>query len=267
VADLAAFDLGGRGVAITGGALGIGAGIARALCRAGARVVVIDKDLEAAERTVKAMQGEGMAAVRALYADVGNPEECETAVAAAAAALGSLDVLVNNAGIYPVRTLQGISPDLFDQVLRTNLWSILFMSQAAARVMGPQPKGGSIINIASLDGIKPSMVGLSMYGASKGGVITLSRHLALELAPLGIRVNAIAPGAILTEGSEKMTETSDMTEEERQVMLAGFEQRIPLSRLGQPDDLGGAAIFLASDASAYVTGALLPVDGGLLLSS
>jgi 2-deoxy-D-gluconate 3-dehydrogenase len=138
------------------------------------------------------------------------------------------------------------------------------MSRAAARVM---PKGGSIINIASLDGITPSMVGLSMYGASKGGVISLSRHLALELAPLGIRVNAIAPGAILTEGSEKMTETSNMTEEERQLMLAGFEERIPLSRLGQPDDLGGAAIFLASDASAYVTGALLPVDGGLLLSS
>jgi 2-deoxy-D-gluconate 3-dehydrogenase len=264
VAELGDFDLGGRGAAVTGGALGIGAGIAKALCRAGARVVVIDKDLEAAERTVKAMQGEGLAAVQALSADVGNPDECETALAAAAAALGSLDVLVNNAGIYPVRTLQDVSAELFDQVLRTNLWSILFMSRAAARVMG---KGGSIINIASLDGITPSMVGLSMYGASKGGVISLSRHLALELAPLGIRVNAIAPGAILTEGSEKMTETSDMTEEERQLMLAGFEQRIPLSRLGQPDDLGGAAIFLASDASAYVTGALLPVDGGLLLSS
>jgi 2-deoxy-D-gluconate 3-dehydrogenase len=227
-------------------------------------VVLIDKDLEAAERTVKAMQGEGMAALQALYADIGNPDECETALAAATAALGSLDVLVNNAGIYPVRTLQDVSAELFDQVLRTNLWSVLFMSRAAARVM---PKGGSIINIASLDGITPSMVGLSMYGASKGGVISLSRHLALELAPLGIRVNAIAPGAILTEGSEKMTETSNMTEEERQLMLAGFEERIPLSRLGQPDDLGGAAIFLASDASAYVTGALLPVDGGLLLSS
>jgi 2-dehydro-3-deoxy-D-gluconate 5-dehydrogenase len=266
MADLAAFDLTGRNAAVTGGAMGIGAGIAAALHRAGARVAVIDKDLKAATRTAKAMNGGDEDAVHAIYADIRNPDESEGAIAAVTAAFGSLDVLVNNAGIYPVRTLQDVTSDMFDSVLRTNLWSILFTARAVARVMGSQPRGGSIINIASLEGIKPSMLGLSMYGASKGGVIALSKHLALELAPMGIRVNAIAPGAIVTEGSAKMTETSDMTEEERQEMLASFEAKVPLSRLGQPQDLGGAAIFLASDASAYVTGAVLPVDGGLLLS-
>jgi 2-deoxy-D-gluconate 3-dehydrogenase len=271
VADLsalAAFDLSGRGAAVTGGAMGIGAGIAAALHRAGARVVLIDKDLEAAARTAKAITGNGenAAAVRAIYADIGNPDESESAIASATEALGTLDVLVNNAGIYPVRTLLDVTPDVFDSVLRTNLWSTLFTSRAAAGVMGSMARGGSIINIASLEGIKPSMLGLSMYGASKGGVIALSKHLALELAPMGIRVNAIAPGAIVTEGSAKMTETGNMTEEERQQMLAAFEARVPLSRLGQPQDLGGAAIFLASDASAYVTGAVLAVDGGLLLA-
>jgi NAD(P)-dependent dehydrogenase (short-subunit alcohol dehydrogenase family) len=98
-------------------------------------------------------------------------------------------------------------------------------------------------------------------------VIALSKHLALELAPQRIRVNVLLPGAIETEGAAKMTETSDITEEERQQMLAGFAARIPLARLGRPDDMAGAAVFLASAASAYVTGAVLPVDGGLLLSS
>jgi NAD(P)-dependent dehydrogenase (short-subunit alcohol dehydrogenase family) len=265
VADLTNFDLTGRNGAVTGGAMGIGAGIAGALHRAGARVVLIDKDLEAATQAAKTINGD-RGGVQAIYADIRNPDESENGIAAAAAALGSLDVLVNNAGIYPVRTLSDVTPDLFDSVLRTNLSSMLFTSRAAARVMGSHAGGGSIINIASLEGMKPSMLGLSMYGASKGGVIALTKHLALELAPMRIRVNAIAPGAIVTEGSAKMTETSNMTEEERQQMLAAFEAKVPLSRLGQPQDLGGAAVFLASDASAYVTGAILAVDGGLLLA-
>jgi NAD(P)-dependent dehydrogenase (short-subunit alcohol dehydrogenase family) len=271
VAELSAFNLEGRTAAVTGGALGIGAGIARALARAGARVVLIDRDLEAARRTaadICASDAEGSGeAVNALMADVSEPQEVEDAVEEAAVRLGSLDVLVNNAGIYPVRTLQEVTPDLLDSVMRTNLWSTFFASRAAARVMGAQRRGGSIINIASLDGVSPSMVGLSMYGASKGAVIALSKHLALELAPLRIRVNVIMPGAIETEGAARMTETSNMTEEGRQEMLAAFAARIPLARLGRPDDIAGTAVFLASEASAYVTGAVMPVDGGLLLSS
>jgi 2-deoxy-D-gluconate 3-dehydrogenase len=265
MADLAEFDLTGRNAAVTGGGMGIGAGIAAALRRAGAHVVLIDKDMEAASRTAKALNSGGEA-VRAVYADIRNPDECEAAIATSREALGSLDVLVNNAGIYPVRSLAEVTPELFDSVVRTNLLSVLYTSRAAARIMGEKPTGGSIVNIASLEGIKPSMLGLSMYGASKGGVVSLTKHLALELAPMKIRVNAIAPGAVVTEGSGKMTETSNMTEEERQQMLTAFEAKVPLGRLGQPNDLGGAAIFLASRASAYVTGALLQVDGGLLLS-
>jgi 2-dehydro-3-deoxy-D-gluconate 5-dehydrogenase len=266
MADLAEFDLTGRNAAVTGGGMGIGAGIAGALCRAGAHVVLIDKDMEAASRTAKALNGGGEDAVQATYADIRNPEECERAIATSAEMLGSLDVLVNNAGIYPVRSLPEVTPELFDSVVRTNLSSVLYTSRAAAKVMGEKAAGGSIINIASLEGIKPSMLGLSMYGASKGGVVSLTKHLALELAPMKIRVNAIAPGAVVTEGSAKMTETSNMTEEERQEMLTAFEAKVPLGRLGQPRDLGGAAVFLASRASNYVTGALLQVDGGLLLS-
>jgi NAD(P)-dependent dehydrogenase (short-subunit alcohol dehydrogenase family) len=272
VGDLPAFDLGGRTAAVTGGALGIGAGIAGALARAGATVVLIDRDLEAARATAsslcatveRAAPGD---AVHALRADVSVPEEIERAIERSAEVLGSLDVLVNNAGIYPTGTLQEVSPDLLDSVLRVNLWGTLFAARAAARVMAGQPGGGSIVNIGSLDGITPSMVGLAVYGASKGGVIALSKHLALELAPSRIRVNVIVPGAILTEGAAKMSETGSMTEEERQEMVAAFAARIPLGRLGEPGDLGGAAVFLASSASAYVTGAVLPVDGGLLLSS
>jgi 2-deoxy-D-gluconate 3-dehydrogenase len=272
VRDLSAFDLSGRTAAVTGGALGIGAGIAGALARAGAKVILIDKDLEVAQATARSLcetvdTAARDGAVRALEADVSVPEEIESAIERSADLLGSLDVLVNNAGVYPTRTLQEVSPDLLDAVLRTNLWGTLFASRAAARVMAGQSRGGSIVNIASVDGITPSMVGLSVYGASKGGVIALSKHLALELAPSGIRVNVIVPGAIVTEGAAKMTETGPMTEQERQEMLAAFEARIPLGRLGEPGDLGGAAIFLASPASAYVTGAVLPVDGGLLVSS
>jgi 2-deoxy-D-gluconate 3-dehydrogenase len=265
MAERSPFDLHDLTALVTGGALGIGAGIAAALHQAGAAVLLVDKDLEAAKRTAQAI-GNGREAVQAYYADVSNPEEVEGAVEAAVTILGSLDVLVNNAGIYPTRALQDVTPELFETVLRTNLFGTAFACRAAARVMQSQPRRGSIINIASLEGIKPSMVGLSMYAASKGGVVAFTQHLALELAPVNIRVNAIAPGAIVTEGSARMTETSNMTEDERQQMLAAFEQRIPLSRLGQPSDLGGAAVFLASDASSYMTGALIPVDGGLLLS-
>ncbi|HEY6622371.1 MAG TPA: SDR family NAD(P)-dependent oxidoreductase [Acidimicrobiales bacterium] len=266
MSELAAFALDGRTAAVTGGALGIGAGIVAALSGAGARVMLIDRDVKAARTTAEIINGGPDPAVDVLEADVSAPEDVEGAIEEAARRLGSLDVLVNNAGIYPTRTLQEVTPDLLDSVLRTNLWGTFFASRAAGRVMGVRGEG-SIINIASLDGIKPSMVGLSMYGASKGGVIALSKHLALEMAPQHIRVNAIAPGAIETEGAAKMTETGNMTEEDRQNMLAAFRARIPLGRLGAPNDLAGAAIFLASSASAYVTGAVLPVDGGLLLSS
>jgi NAD(P)-dependent dehydrogenase (short-subunit alcohol dehydrogenase family) len=265
MAERSPFDLHGLAGMVTGGALGIGAGIAAALHRAGAAVLLVDKDLESAKTTAASI-GQGSEAVQAYHADVSSPGEIEAAIEAAVTMLGSLDVLVNNAGIYPVRSLQEVTPELFETVLRTNLFGTTFACRAAARVMQSQRGRGSIINIASLEGIKPSMVGLSMYAASKGGVIAMTQHLARELAPEGIRVNAIAPGAIVTEGSARMTETSNMTEEERQEMLRGFEARIPLSRLGQPADLGGAAVFLASEASSYVTGALIPVDGGLLLS-
>src|SRR6516162_23203 len=126
MADLADFDLTGRKAAVTGGAMGIGAGIAGALRRAGAQVVLIDKDIEAATRTAKALAGGGEDGVHAVCADIRIPEECDGAIAASAEALGWLDVLVNNAGIYPVRSLPDVTPDLFDSVLRTNLSSVLY---------------------------------------------------------------------------------------------------------------------------------------------
>lgn len=274
MADLfaSAFDLSGRGALVTGAALGIGAGLADALAAAGARVVLVDKNADAVRAAADAINDRERQRGRTgehdtLVTDVGDPEAIAAAVRDAAARLGSLDIVVNNAGIYPTRDLQDVTPELLEAVLRTNLWGTLFATRAAAPIMGAQAAGGSVINVGSLDGIRPSMTGLAAYGASKGAVIALTKHMALELAPSGVRVNAIVPGAIITEGAAAMSAGGDMTEEERQAMLAGFEARIPLRRLGAPADLAGAAVFLASDASAYVTGAILPVDGGLLASS
>ncbi|HET7481777.1 MAG TPA: SDR family oxidoreductase, partial [Actinomycetota bacterium] len=177
---------------------------------------------------------------------------------------GSIDILVNNAGIYPQVPMLETTPEIFDRVYALNLKALAFVSQAVAKKMVELGKGGAIVNIGSIDSFHPSMVGLAAYDSSKGGVLMFTRNFALEVAPLGIRVNMIAPGGIATPGVASMS-SGTFSEEEMKAMIAQFTELIPLKRFGEPKEIGAAAVFLASDAASYITGASLVVDGGRLL--
>jgi 2-deoxy-D-gluconate 3-dehydrogenase len=258
------FDVKGKSVIVTGGAMGIGRGIASRFVERGANVLITDLDGEAAAVAAKSVEGPGRAVAMAV--DVALDGAGEAMVARCVEEFGSVDVLVNNAGIYPMAPMLQTTPEMFDRVYQVNLRGTAFAAKAAAARMIEQSAGGAIINIASIDALHPSMVGLPAYDASKGGVLMLTKSLALELAPHGIRVNAIAPGGIATEGTSAPLQGSGMTEAEMDAMIAGFTAKIPLGRIGQPDDIATAAVFLASEAAAYIAGDILVVDGGRLLS-
>jgi 2-deoxy-D-gluconate 3-dehydrogenase len=259
--DWGPFDLAEKNAVVTGGAMGIGQGIVTRFVEAGANVVVADLDGEAAATAAKGTTGRGRAVSMAV--DVGADDAGEAMVTTCVDAFGSLDVLVNNAGIYPLAPMLQTSPELFDRVYRVNLRGLAFASKAAAARMIPQGGGGKIVNIASIDALHPSMVGLAAYDVSKGGVLMLTKALALELGPHGIQVNGIAPGGITTEGSA--APLGGMTEEQVRALTEEFISHIPLRRMGVPDDIATAAVFLASRASDYMTGETVIVDGGRLL--
>lgn len=254
------FDLGGKNAIVTGGAMGIGFGIASRLAEAGANVLVADMNEEAALKAVDRLAGVGGQAV-AMKVDVTEPDAGERMVARCVEAFGSVDILVNNAGIYPFASMMDTTPQLFDKVYSVNLKAVAFIAKAAAARMIEQGRGGKIINIASIDGLHPSMVGLAAYDASKGGVVMLTRNLALEWGPKGILVNAIAPGGINTEGVAT-AQGGAISPDVIQAMV----NRVPLRRFGDPDDIGKVALFLASSAADYMAGEIVVVDGGLLLA-
>ena len=257
------FDLMGKNAVVTGGAMGIGFGICKRFVDAGANVLVADLAGDAAEASVKKLDGSrGKAA--AMQADVSAESTGEKIVGKCVDLFGSIDILVNNAGIYPMSPILQMTPEFFDKVYSINLKGLVFISKAAAAKMVAQGKGGKIINISSIDAFHPSYVGLGAYDTSKGGVTMFTRALALELGPKGITVNAIAPGGIATEGTSKPF--AGVNEAQLQQMMKAFIARIPLGRMGVPDDIGKVALFLASPASDYMTGQTLIVDGGSLLS-
>jgi NAD(P)-dependent dehydrogenase (short-subunit alcohol dehydrogenase family) len=180
--------------------------------------------------------------------------------------LGRLDILVNNAGIYPLTPALNIHEALWDRVLSVNLSGMFFYAQAAARQMIQAGAGGRIINLASIDAFHPTGMQVH-YSTSKGGVIMLTKALALELAPHHIRVNAIAPGFIQTPGVQERAKTLASVEGGTLAdRRGGVLPRVPLGRLGTPDDTASAALCLANAASDYMTGSALLVDGGYLLS-
>ena len=193
------FDLSGKGAVVTGGAMGIGQGIAFRLAEAGAGVMVADIDLKAATQTVKQIEARGGKA-QAIRADVRSAADAEKVAQATVDAFGSLDILVNNAGIYPSSKFLDTSEELWDKVLDINLKGAFLYSQAAARAMIKAGHGGKIINIASIEALKPAE-DTSLYSASKSGVVMLTKSMALELAPNKILVNAVAPGGIQTPGA------------------------------------------------------------------
>lgn len=259
------FDLNGKGAIVTGGAKGIGQAIAERLAEAGAMVLITDVDLDSAEKTAKEIRATGGNA-QAMFADSANGDDAKTVVNYAMEQFGNLHILVNNAGIFPMSPVFGISEEQWDKVLAINLKGVFLYSQAAALAMAGAQNGGRIINIASIDGIRPTGM-VAHYNASKGGVIMLTKALAKEFGPMKILVNGIAPGAIHTPGVAQVKKEVA----EAGIDISGIEEsyltKLPLQRFGEADDIAKVALFLASDASSYMTGEIVVVDGGSLLMS
>jgi 2-deoxy-D-gluconate 3-dehydrogenase len=259
------FDISGKKAIVTGGAMGIGFGIVSRFVEAGADVLVAERNEEALKKVMGRLKGPGK--VETLVFDVSKDADWEKAVKTCVEKFGRLDILVNNAGIYPQQPMLKMEPTLFDKVIAVNLRGLAFLSKAAAQQMIKQGQGGKIINIASVDSLHPSMVGLAAYDSSKGGVLNFTKNFALEVAPHRIHVNCIAPGAIATEGTAKPMEGSGMTAEQMKGLLDQMvNNKIPLHRMGEPDDIGKVTVFLASGASDYMTGSTVVVDGGMLLT-
>lgn len=255
------FDLTGKTAIVTGGAMGIGAAIAARLAEAGASVVIADVNQSAAGEIVARIERQGGAAI-AIRADAGRVEDAQRVAQEAARVFGHVDILVNDAGVFPFSPALELTEAQWDHVLDINLKGTFFYAQAAAKQMVAQNTPGVIVNIASIDGLHPTGF-LAHYDASKGGVVMVTKSLAKELGAYHIRVNAIAPGGVDTPGAEKAM--APQPGGNAAGVVDDMMARIPLGRIGQPDEIALAAIFLTSPASSYMTGSLVVVDGGFLL--
>jgi 3-oxoacyl-[acyl-carrier protein] reductase len=243
--------LNGRAALVTGAGAGIGKGIALGFAAFGARVAVVELDPETARRTAAEIAAAGGDAL-ALPTDVRDGAALEAAVAATVERFGRLDVVVNNVGGTFRAPFVEIAEKGWDALIRVNLKTVFHGTHAAAPRMIAGGRGGAIINIVSSEGVRAAP-GYAPYAACKAAVINFTKTTALELAPHGIRVNAIAPDICLTEGLDKLLGPG---EKERHRFM------VPLGRPGVPEDIAGAAVFLASDLASYVTGVTLHVDGG-----
>jgi 2-deoxy-D-gluconate 3-dehydrogenase len=255
--------LAGKGAIVTGGAAGIGYAIAHRLAEVGARVLIVDVDEEKAIQASKELKSHGYWA-ESLACDVSQEKAVENMVEKAVDMLGSIDILVNNAGIYPRIPLAEMTEKSFNDVISVNLKGTLLCSRVTSQKMVEQGWGGCIINIASIEAIHSSGDGMTAYAASKGAVLSLTRSLAHELGKHDIRVNAIAPGSIRTEGIRSVFSGSAGRESKAQ--LKAFMSRMLLGRMGEADEIGRVALFLASNMASYVTGSMIVVDGGYLVT-
>lgn len=247
--------LSGRVAIITGGARGIGYAIAERLAAEGAHVVVADIEDEAARRAARELSGTGREAL-GLPLDVAQTRALPEFMRRVRDWQGHLDILVNNAGIAQRKEVLEVTEEDWDRLMAVNLKGVFFACQQAAAIMATQESRGVIVNLASTSSFVASSIPMVPYDASKAGVRMLTVSLAVHLAQLGIRVNAIAPGTIDTVLTRGVVEGAVLGEQ--------AASKIPLGRLGQPPDLAGAVAFLCSDDAAYVTGHTLVVDGGWL---
>jgi 2-deoxy-D-gluconate 3-dehydrogenase len=245
-------DLSGKTAIVTGANTGLGQAIAVALAQAGAAIVAVGRS--SMEETERLCRDTG-AGFHAVQADLSSLEPIERIVSEAASVSGRIDILVNNAGIIRRADAIAFTEKDWDDVMNVNLKSTFFLSQAVARTMLADEGGGKIINIASLLSFQGG-IRIPSYTASKSGLAGLTRLLACEWAAKGINVNAIAPGYFVTNNTEALRNDPKRSSE-----ILG---RIPAGRWGEPTDLGGAAVFLASPAANYIHGVVLPVDGGWL---
>lgn len=256
------FDLSGRVGLVTGGGAngGNGHAIALALAQHGANVFVSDLDADGLEKTILEIQSLGRCAAGALC-DNGNPDDIAALFAAFDQSFDHLDILVNNVGIGTRSRPEDLSLEDWRRVVRVNLEGTFLFSQEAGKRMIARGKGGSIVNVSSIAGSSALGRGNFVYSVTKGGINQFTKELAVEWAPHNIRVNAIQPAQVLTPALKRVF--ADLKEGEttlRQRLLSG----IPLDRFAEPEDIAKAALFLASDAASFITGHLLPVDGGNL---
>jgi NAD(P)-dependent dehydrogenase (short-subunit alcohol dehydrogenase family) len=253
------FDLSGRVALITGAGVGFGEAISLAFAEYGCDIAACDLDIEGPQRTAEKVRKTGRRAI-ALKADVSVRGEVFAMVDATVQQLGGIDILVNCAGIPQHDPAESTPLETWDRVLNINLRGTFLACQAAARFM-LEKKSGVIINFSSIAGVVCVGRGANAYCASKGGVNALTKQLALEWADRGIRVNAIAPCQFMTPGLKEVMAKPQFNPDK---LMQTWVSNIPLGRVGEPEEIVGPALFLASNASSMVTGVILPVDGGYL---
>jgi len=237
---------------ITGAARGIGAATAERMGKEGAHVAVVDIDLKEANEVVEAIRAGGGDAA-AFECDVAQPAKVEALVTDVIARFGGLDILVNNAGICPRISIDDMTETMFDKMININLKSIFFLSRAAGNAM--KERGGRIINLSSTGGRVGGIFNATVYGATKAGILAMTKSFARHYAPYKILVNAVAPGAVETR---MMTILPDST-------LSGVIESAPLKRLAHPAEIANVILFLSSDEASWITGATVDVNGGTLM--
>jgi len=248
-------DLTGKVAILTGAASGMGRETARYFGAAGAAVIVADRDEAPAEAVAAELRDAGGKAL-AVRVDIADEASVIALMERTVADFGGLDILVNNAAIQDRAMLEDTTVEFWDRILAVNLRGPFLCLREAARIMRAQGRGGAIVNVASTSAVHPVMLGLTSYASAKAGVTALTRNAALEFAAAGIRVNAVLPGGVMTEGGMKSVGT---TPSGRAIQLP------PIGRIGQPQDIAGLILFLVGPAAGYITGQLFISDGGFML--
>jgi NAD(P)-dependent dehydrogenase (short-subunit alcohol dehydrogenase family) len=244
---------------VTGAGQGLGEAIAHTLAKSGAKVAVTDLNPDRAERVAAAIRADGGDAI-GIAADISNKFQCVHLIETTRAEWGRLDILVNNAGIEPVESVLKLDEWDWDRCIDVNLKGTFMMSQLCGRVMVDENQergGGVIVNISSIAGVEIPLMHRAVYCASKAGMVGFARECAREFAQYGIRVNTIVPGVFITPMTEKARQNPDM--------MAKWMREIPMERLGDAEEVASAVLFLCSDASSYMTGTTLTVDGGKVM--